>query len=282
MTPDVFPYRPPQTFFDDARGTARAPQPWKYHRFMSPPLKSGFVSLQLAFAERFSELGLGTISEGVHRLTNIQRRLGLGIPTDPPTDGLWTELLGTLEAASSHDDRVAIVMNAVASLPEATPEHLLHGWPTVGAFSIDRYQNVARTHFYSTVNDGESPLHPGKLSLRRRELFSVLNNVCQDHPEVDRVTGASWLYAIRSYSSLFPASHTANAATRSGTDTFRGMSHWGQFVDHRGDARPKFDQEFRRRLRGWHGEDLCALFPIPTLIVSSPLRNFDLDTNESL
>lgn len=40
-----------------------------------------FASLQLLLVDRFVQLGIGAHAEGVHQLTNFQRRLELGVPT---------------------------------------------------------------------------------------------------------------------------------------------------------------------------------------------------------
>ena len=53
------------------------------------------------------------------------------------------------------------------------------------------------------------------------------------------------------------------------------MSHWGQFLDHRGMLRTDLVETFQTRLGTWSGDDPCALFPIPTLEVSSPIEVFD-------
>lgn len=241
---------------------------------VSARLTPEVAALQLSLVDRFTELGLGTRSQGVHRLTNFHRRLGLGSPTDPPSNQTWLDLLATLEEAPTPADRVAAVTEMLEALPAAVPEHVAQGWPTVGAFSIQRSGNVARTHFYSTDQDDLSPLHPTKLDQRRQELTEVLAMVCADHPEINRVAGGSWLYSTRSYASLFPVAHAANGVVRRGRDTFRGMSHWGQFVDHRGDLRPDLVSVFAQRVRAWEGSDPCGLFPIPTLEVSSPLDLF--------
>ena len=55
------------------------------------------------------------------------------------------------------------------------------------------------------------------------------------------------------------------------------MSHWGQFLDHRWNLRPDLAEEFRRRCDAWTGGDLCGLFPIETLEVSSSIEIFDTD-----
>ena len=234
-----------------------------------------FASLQLTLVDRFVQLGIGSLAEGVHQLTNFQRRLGLGTPTDPPSNRLWIDLLESIIVASHHDAQVDAVMSAFSSLPPAVPEHIVHGWPTVGAFSVEISGKVARTHFFATDDDDTSPLHPAKLDIRRHELQTVLAVVRKTHPELGLVAGGSWLYATSSYASLFPTEHTTSAVVRRGSRTFRGMSHWGQFLDHHWKIRTNLADEFRRRVGIWIGDDPCALFPMDTLLVSSPLSVFD-------
>lgn len=234
-----------------------------------------FASLQLKLVDRFVQLGIGTHAEGVHQLTNFQRRLGLRTPTDPPSNQLWIDLLKTVNAASDHDARVDAVMSAFSALPPAVPEHITHGWPTVGAFSVEISGTIARTHFYAMDSDDKSPLHPTKIDVRRHELQTVLSFVRKNHPELNLVAGGSWLYTTASYASLFPAAHTSTAVVRRGVRTFRGMSHWGQFLDHRWKIRSNLAEQFRRRVETWMGDDPCVLFPLDTLLVSSPLMMFD-------
>ncbi len=105
--------------------------------------------------------------------------------------------------------------------------------------------------------------------------MAVLAAARQAHPELDRVAGGSWLYSASSYRSLFPEEHIANAVVRRNRQTFRGMSHWGQFLDHLWNLRPERAEEFRRRCATWAGGDPCELFPIDTLEVSSPIAVFD-------
>lgn len=232
-----------------------------------------FASLQLRLVEQFADLGLGTLTEGVDRLTNFRRRLGLAVERSLNTS--WNDLLSAVNAAPTHAERIATVMAAAAILPASVPEHIAHGWPTVGAFSIETSGDVARTHFYSMDNDDVSPLHPSKLDIRRNELRAVLAIVRRDRPDLRRVTGGSGLYSTSSYSSLFPEIHVGRAVVRSGRHTFQGLSHWGQFLNHRGHIRRELADEFFLRVANWSGDDPCALFPIDTLEVDSPIEKFD-------
>ncbi len=243
---------------------------------MPAQMSSEFASLQLTLVDRFVALGLGTYAAGVHQLTNFQRRLGLGTPTDPPSDPAWLDLLERIASGGSHDERIDALMTTFESLPPAVPQHIQHSWPTEGVFSIEVVGTIARTHFYSMDTDEDSPLHPAKLELRQRELLTVLSAVYTDHPELTHVVGGSWLYSTNAYSSLFPDIHVRNAHVRRDRHTFRGMSHWGQFLDHRWNIRTNLADEFRQRIRDWNGGDPCELFPIDTLEVNSPIEAFGL------
>lgn len=235
-----------------------------------------FASLQLTLVDRFVELGLDSYSNAVHRLTNFQRRLGLGPPADPPANPEWLRILHRLDQATSHHERSKFVMAAYDSLPPAIPEHVAQSWLTIGAFSIQVEGRIARTHFYATDEDSSSPLLPAKRDARRSELMGVLAQARREHPEIERVSGGSWLYTTSSYRSLFPDEHMATAVVRRNRQTFRGMSHWGQFLDHQWNLRLELAEEFRDRCRAWTGGDLCELFPIDTLEVSSPIEAFGL------
>ncbi len=243
---------------------------------MHSQMSHEFASLQLTLVDRYVELGLGTYAEGLNRLTNFQRRLGLGAPTEPASNSQWITVVSRMEAQPSHAARVHSLMNDFEKLPPAIPEHIVHGWPTVGAFSIQVVGDVARTHFFSMDSDDESPLHPTKLGTRRNELHTVLSTVRASHPGLTSVVGGSWLYSTRSYQSLFPQVHVRNARVRRNRQTFQGMSHWGQFLDHQWRLRTNLADQFREHVRAWEGDDPCALFPINTLEVSSPIEAFDL------
>ena len=153
---------------------------------MLPQMSADFASLQLQLVDRFVELGLGSYSDGVHRLTNFQRRLGRGQPTDPASNRVWIDLLTQLQLRHSHGARVDAIMNLFELLPPAVPEHIVHDWPTVGAFSIEQSGTMARTHFFAMDTDAaprearrtqtrapRSPLDCQSLELRSDGLFCL-------------------------------------------------------------------------------------------------------------
>ena len=237
-------------------------------------LHPAFIRVQVELVARHVEIGRGGWSDGLDQLTNLQRRLGLGPPGDPPNE-VWAGVLAAAEDAAALEPVVDRISGLAATLPVPVPEHLLHAWPTCGAFSVQRDGDLARTHFFSMDVDELSPLHPSKLEQRRNELHAAVAEFRALHPDVRRIKGGSWLYTLDRYAELFPAEHIARAAPRRGRSLFRGMSHWGQFLDHRGEVHEHRIDAFRRRLADWSGGDLCRLFPVPTLEVESPIEVFD-------
>jgi len=241
---------------------------------VSDRLPRDWIELQFDFVDRFVELNLGSLRDALNDLTNFQSRLRLGPAAEMPKDDRWVALVESIEKAP-RELRASVVCEAASRNPDAAISHRSLSWPTVGAFSLEVDGTVARTHFASTDVDELSPLHPSKLSTRREELDAVVELVGREHPEVRRIRGGSWLYHLDSYRSLFPTAHLDTAVDRTNRSIFRGMSHWGQFLDHRGSLRIDRAEIFRHNLSQWDGtSDLCALFPLSTLVVESPIENF--------
>jgi len=57
---------------------------------------------------------------------------------------------------------------------------------------------------------------------------------------------------------------------------FQGSSSWGQFLDHRGDVKAELAARFVAAVDGYDGTAPWTLFPIPTLVVDSPIEAFGL------
>ena len=113
-------------------------------------LSDGFIGIQLELVERHVALGLGSWGSGIGRLTNLRRRLGL---SDDRHESTWRSLLRDADDLAALDPIAARLGAARDELPAPTPEHLRHGWPTCGAFSIQVEGDAARTHFFATDED---------------------------------------------------------------------------------------------------------------------------------
>ena len=88
--------------------------------------------------------------------------------------------------------------------------------------------------------------------------------------------GTSWLYSTRSYCAIFPPAHVASARVRTDVHRFQGSSAWGQFLDHRGGVKADLSARFTAAVDVFDGTAPWRLFPVPTLVVESPIDVFDL------
>ena len=105
------------------------------------------------------------------------------------------------------------------------------------------------------------------------ELAALFAHVERTTPAPPRVVGASWLYNLAAYRSLFPPAYLASA--RAASRRFRHMPLWGQFLDRRGDIRAQPARELLSRLArldALDGLDRC--FPLPVLALEAPASAF--------
>lgn len=243
-------------------------------------LDPGYVALQLRFAAWSVENSPTPFVMAVVERTNLFRRFGFGDPAVAATTPDWQRFIAGLRDCASLDERVewTVAFANVWAVPRIAPDDA----DATNPFSVEVVDGVIRTHFVPTVDEEISPLHPSRLEQRRADLRTVLERVVVEHPEVHTVRGGSWLYSTSGYRSLFPPTYIATAQVRTGTTRFQGSSAWGQFLDHRGALKQALADEFIARLEGLDRSTPWLAFPIPTLVVESPIEvfveHFDLPT----
>ncbi|MCB0996918.1 MAG: hypothetical protein KDB21_17610 [Acidimicrobiales bacterium] len=236
-------------------------------------LPAGYVELQLRFARRSAALGTHDFADAMTQLTNLHRRFGFGDPAKP-TDERWTRYLDGLDAHRDLGGQVRWTVAFAASNRAVPPPS--SAVARAGPFSVHVHGDVLRTHFLPKAADATSPLHASRLPLRRSELRVALEAAYRLCPGAQRVRGASWLYATKSYCALFSRTHIASATERTGVHRFQGSSAWGQFLDHRGGVKANLAARFVAAVDDYDGQAPWTLFPIPTLIVDSPIEFFAL------
>lgn len=232
-------------------------------------IPADYVELQLRLARRAASLGTHAFADAIGKLTNLHRRLGFGEPRSAPHDG-WTRYLDGLDAQADLAGQVRWTIefadsNRVTPPPSAAVAR-------AGPFSVHVERDVVRTHFVPRSASSVSPLHQSCLPQRRRELRTVLADAMRLRPEVRRVRGTSWLYSTRSYRAIFPPSHVASAKVRTDVHEFQGSSAWGQFLDHRGGVKADLAARFVAAVDVYDGTAPWTLFPLPTLVVESPIE----------
>jgi len=234
-------------------------------------LPAGYVELQLRLARRAATLGTHDFLDAVAELTNLRRRLGFGEPADAPHDP-WARYLDGLEVQPDLAGQVRWTIEFAESNDAPAPPSAAVA--RAGPFSAHVHDDILSTHFVPRAANATSPLHRSCLAQRRRELWTVLAAAIRLHPEIRRVRGTSWLYSTRSYRAIFPPMHVASATVRTHVYRFQGSSSWGQFLDHRGDVKAELAARFVAAVDGYDGTAPWTLFPIPTLVVDSPIEAF--------
>ena len=236
-------------------------------------LPADYVELQLRLARRAASLGTHGFADAVVQLTNLHRRLGFGEPRDSPHDG-WTRYLEGLDARPDLAGQVRWTTEFADSNHLTPPPSAAVA--RAGPFSVHVQGDLLRTHFMPRSASPVSPLHRSCIPQRRRDLRTVLADAMRRHPEARRVRGTSWLYSTQSYRAIFPPSHVATATIRTDVHRFQGSSAWGQFLDHRGGVKADLAARFVAAVDSWDGTAPWALFPVPTLVVESPIETFDV------
>lgn len=236
-------------------------------------LPGGYIAIQLRLAAAFTRLGHCDIEMGVLRYTNLFRRFGFGRPEVADANADWLRFTSTLAGLATLHEQVLWTERFAATVEPRSAA--VHNDMRSGPFSAEVVDGVLRTHFMRTDGDGISPLHPSKRERRRHDLGAVVTMARERHADITRVRGVSWLYTTQSYRSLFPPAHIATARVLTGTTRFQGSSSWGQFLDHRGGVKANLEGRFIAALERFDGSEPWRLFPLPTLVVDSPIEVFD-------
>jgi hypothetical protein len=225
-----------------------------------------FFDLQLRFAKRVSEISGVSLAEAVGTHTNIYVRLGMGPGLDLANPD-WQDYLSGMAT-----------VREPAEYTHAFHVRRLHvpAGPTlaraVGCFSYALIgQDLARLHFNPGERPSESPLSSENLPLRQRELAALLSELRASSTESMRIVGASWLYNLRSYRSLFPEPYLAGLQPM--PHPYQRMPLWGQFLTRdrrvRSEARPQF-LEGIAKASGL--SELARCFPFSVLTTTLPAK----------
>ena len=143
---------------------------------------------------------------------------------------------------------------------------------TVGCFS---YESVApgriRLHFHAAGE--EAPLSVRNRGKRLRELAEVFAHLKAVSSDRMQVIGASWLYNLDGYRSLFPERYLASLRTIE--HPYQRMPLWGQFLRRDRTVRSEAGGRFLTDIaRAASLSGLARCFPLKVLTTMSPATWF--------
>lgn len=232
-----------------------------------------YFALQLRLAEAVAARTREPLGAAVSRLTNLQRRFGLGLPDDGEAPPPWRDYLARLSALPTPQDRIAWTVECFAKGPpdRPNPAHL-----RFGCFSCEPPDAAGsvKIHFANEDSaDGTGPLSHLKADRRREELRAMFAQVRETWPNAASVRGASWLYNLKAYRRLFPP---AFGASRLAPPQLRlnGTSSWGQFLDHTEAVKPDLTAVFLRNLETLDASRPWLAFPLRALMTTAPIERF--------
>jgi hypothetical protein len=237
-------------------------------------LPPGYFDLQLRFAEAMARAEGTALADSLARNTDFHRRFGLGRHDDgrpaPGWHGYVAGLAGrtTPEARLSWTWRFFLASPGEAAMPQGEAFGCFHHDPPDTA-------GVLRIHFIDgDRRDGTGPLARAKMPDRRRELQAMFAEVRSRFSAVRSVRGGSWLYHLEAYRRLFPPEYAASCEPLDRLPGYRGLSSWGQFIDHRGALREPQRDRLLANLATLDPRRPSRVFPFPLLRAEAPVGCF--------
>jgi hypothetical protein len=231
-------------------------------------VRKEFFDLQLTFAERVCVLSGRAFEQVLLEHTNLYVRFGLGREFDAHHP-IWRAYLAGLPATRYLHEYTYDFYLRAAKASTAAPVQRKFGcfsWACEG-------RDAVRLHFVSEEQNGVSPLSHTQCETRRGELRAMFAHANASLGDSPRVIGISWLYNLEAYRRLFPP--TFVDCRRPAPARFRGMSLWGQFLNHRGQLRQTAVRHFLSSLAGLRSaHDLASCFPLQVLTTEAPIQQF--------
>ena len=195
-----------------------------------------FISVQLAFARRMSELSHRPLEDTLIDCTMLRTLLNIRVTKETAQESeAWQSFLRGLRNASE-PDRWAYDHY----LEREKDEPPINAQDGFGCFWYSypfRNEPRVRLHFRNADTSGKGALSLERVGVRRHELTRLLRDVREKHTEAETVRGGSWLYNIDAYRRLFPPEYLASAKPVGYELGFWAL--WGQFL--RGGFRPDIE-----------------------------------------
>ena len=227
-----------------------------------------FFEIQLRFAARVASVLNMTLIEAVGNYTNIYVRLGMGTKLDSNNPD-WQSYIATLEKTidkarwtyETHCRRVNLPTGPLIAARVGCFSYALLGTDSV------------RLQFHPEQRSVTSPLAEVNRHLRRSELTALFRSLKDSSGFSTRVIGASWLYNLASYRSLFPKAYIKKLQTV--PHPFQRMPLWGQFLTRNRGVRKEAAHRFQECTeQAGSIAALAACFPLSVMSSIAPASCF--------
>ena len=199
------------------------------------------------------------LREAVGEYTNIYVRLGMGAQLDL-NNPEWQSYIATLEKTIDKAGWTYEIHRRRVNFPTGP---LIAA--RVGCFSYALLgTDSVRLHFHPEQGSVTSPLAEENWHFRRSELTVLFRSLKESSGVSTRVIGASWLYNLASYRSLFPKAYIERLQTV--PHPFQRMPLWGQFLTRNRGVRKEAAHRFQACTeQAGSLATLAACFPFPVM-----------------
>ena len=232
------------------------------------PYPQEFFALQLAFAQKMSEISQQPYHDAVLHDTALYRILGLDWSLEP-NDPVWQAYLRGLSHEGRDDEWT---YQFYLSRYDAIPKYDIPRW---GCFSYQYLADsrVIHMHFSNLDASGYGPLSSLRKEARVAELQAMFLHIKEKHPAAQLVKGGSWLHNREEYKRLFPPAYGQSA--RADKPHLIGRGLWGQFLRHNNQLNEKVATLFSERVSQLRDvKDYARCFPYQAMLVEAPIASF--------
>lgn len=232
------------------------------------PYPQQFFDIQIAFAQKISELTQQPYHDAVLHSTALYRIFGLDWSLDPANSVWQTYLRGLSGNERDGEWSYRLYLTRYDDIPK-------YNMPRWGCFSYEYLveSRVIRMHFANLDASGYGPLSTLRKEARIAELQSMFLHIHERHPDARIVKGGSWLYNREEYTRLFPSAYQESARTAKPHLIARGL--WGQFLRHNNHINEKQASLFLERVnRLQEVKDHASCFPYQVMLVEAPVEAF--------
>jgi hypothetical protein len=228
----------------------------------------GFLSLQLEFAKKASDLVSVPLDKALFEYTSLPVRFGVSFSALTEDNPIWQEFLAKLN--TNNDLLETVYGYHLEKMKDASPMRY-----QFGCFSYDAIEDEGGIRLHFANNDSPEPgvLSDQRIDQRKSELSQMFQDVKLKHPAFTFVISSSWLFNVESFKRLFPESFTKNMITKN--NDYRSLGIWGQFIDKYGEIKDELARQFIEAIHAATSfKELEECFPLKELKAEANITDF--------
>lgn len=238
--------------------------------------KKEYFELNLIAAHKIGQILNIKLSEALFKYTNIYHALLIDRKFSNK-NSRWLQYTNSLSQMNSFEEELEHTLFCYKKNRDNLDKRIVEPEFKFGCFGYEIWDNKRiRLHFKNIDIKGDtSALHRSKISRRISELREMFLHLKDKDTDDFFVHGRSWLYNLKSYRRLFPASYFLNTTNADPYYSFQRINLWGQFLTWDGNVKQRLANTFISKLSNINTKkDYLNAFPYKVLINECPVKNF--------